>query len=159
VVSVRLDAKAVGIVVVLVAGAVDVFLNATRREAWASKRRPEGGMQLFELRRNRPAPPWHQAHRPARIEPREQVAQDHFEHGEEDAELDGGGLHSRRAGNGHRAGGEVEFLDARVEDDLAAALHVLHRMSSGCVVDKIDARARVHACHAVPMTNDVSRPR
>ena len=60
-------------------------------------------------------------------------------------ELDRRGLHARGAGDGHRAGGEVDLLDARVLDHLTAALDVRAEDVVGVVVDEVDLRAGVDA--------------
>src|SRR2546426_10587318 len=67
-----------------------------------------------------------------------QVAQDHLQDGEENAKLDGGGLHAGGAGDGHGTSGEVDFFDEGLFDDLAAALDVLAKNVVRVVIDKID---------------------
>ena len=54
-------------------------------------------------------------------------------------------LHPRRAGDGHRPGGQVELADARLLDNLARAPHVATQVVRGVVVDEEDVRVRVQS--------------
>src|SRR5262249_35786611 len=74
-----------------------------------------------------------------------QLAQHHFENGEQDAKLDRSRLHARRAGDSHRAGGEIDFLNARLLDDVAAPFDVLAEDIVGIVVNEVDFCADIDA--------------
>ena len=138
----HINPEPVGEVVVLVCRSIDRFLQRhqlrqLRQQPWRFQTR----VQLHQLpkkfcrhrgRAQRAIASWFQfAH---------QLAQHHFQHRQQHAQLDGRGLHPRRAGNGHRAGGEIDFLDARLLDHLPAAFDMLAQHVVGVVMHKIALR-------------------
>ena len=77
----------------------------------------------------------------ARACPQHQFPHHHFQDRQQDTKLDRGRLHPRRAGNRHRAGGQVDFFDARVFDDFAAAFDMLAENFVRIVIDEINLGA------------------
>jgi len=142
----HVNPEPVGIVVVLVLGAINaLFQRHDPGQLRAEIRRPQIAVHLRQLpEKLRRHGVRVQRAGPLGLQFLHQVAQHHLQHRQHHAKLNGRGLHARRAGNGHRPGRQIDLLNARLLDDLAAPLHMLAQDLIRVVIDKIDLGPHLH---------------